>query len=136
MNSANSYGIQPKKYQTTPLSKEKSITYLSKIKAVMEDDRLYCNTSLKLSTFAEKINIPSKYVSQVINQNLSMSFSDYLMQLRIEDAKHNLINPSKQHLTISGIAEESGFASSSRFNHLFKKFTGLTPSQYQKQNKP
>lgn len=134
MNSANSYGIQPKKYKTTPLSSEKSNAYLSKIKTAMEEDKLYCITDLKLSSFSNQINVPSKYVSQVINQTLNLSFTDYLTQLRLEDAKLNLINPSKQHLTISGIAQESGFASSSRFNHLFKKYTGITPSQFQKQN--
>ncbi len=133
MNSANNYGIQPKKYKTTPLSTEKSNLYLSKIKSSMVEDKLYCNTDLRLSSFSNQINIPSKYISQVINQKLNLSFSDYLTQLRLEDAKSNLKNPSKQHLTISGIAQESGFASSSRFNHLFKKHTGLTPSQFQKQ---
>ncbi len=135
MNSANTYGIQPKKYKTTPLSNEKSKDYLLRIKTAMDEEKLYRDTTLKLSRFAEKISIPSKYVSQVINQNLNLSFSDYLIQLRLEDAKKNLNNPSKQHLTIFGIAQESGFTSSSRFNYLFKKHTGLTPSQFQKQNK-
>ena len=133
MNAANAYGIQPKKYKTTPLSIEKSKDYLVKIQSALENDKHYQNTSLKLSTFSAKIDIPSKYISQLINQNLNLSFTEYLTKLRIEDAKGRLKNPKKQHLTISGIAEESGFASSSRFNHLFKKHTGLTPTQYQKQ---
>jgi len=134
MNSSNTYGIAPKKYKTTPLSLEKSTEYLQKITTAMEDQKLYCDTTLKLSNFAEKLSIPSKYVSQVINQNLNLSFTDYLIQLRLEDAKRSLKDPKKQHFTISGIAEESGFASSSRFNHLFKKHIGLTPSQYQKRS--
>jgi len=134
MNSANSYGIAPKKYKTTPLSTQKAAEYLQKITAAMDDDHCYCDTTLKLSSFAEKIGIPPKYVSQVINQNLNLSFTDYLIQLRLEDAKRSLKAPEKQHFTISAIAEESGFASSSRFNYVFKKHTGLTPSQYQKQS--
>ncbi len=135
MNSTNTYGIQPKKYKTTPLSQDKSKEYLQKITKMMKEENLYRDTTLKLSSFSEEIGIPTKYVSQVINQSLNLSFSEYLIQLRLEDVKKNLNNPSKQHLTISGIAEESGFASSSRFNHLFKKNIGLTPSEFQKQSK-
>lgn len=134
MNSTNDFGIQPKKYRTTPLSKERSEDFLNKIKTALEDDKMYRDKSLKIASFAAQIGIPSKYVSQLINEKLKLSFTDYVTQLRIEDAKSGLTNPGKQHLTISAIAEESGFASSSRFNHLFKKHTGLTPSQYQKQH--
>jgi len=135
MNSTNDFGITPKKYMTSPISKEKSNEYLQKIKFAMQSDKLYLNPELTLQTFAHSIGIPSKYISQVINKNLGTSFSDYLLQFRLENVKKNLINPEKQHLTIYGIAQESGFASSSRFNHLFKKHTGLTPGQFQKQNK-
>jgi len=134
MNAVNTYGIAPEKYKTTPLSNEKSKDYLQRITTAMKEKKLYCDTALKLSIFSQSIEIPSKYISQVINQNLNLSFSDYLTQLRLEEAKTNLKDPKKRHLTISGIAQESGFASSSRFNHLFKKHTGLTPSQFQKQN--
>ena len=133
MNAPHAYGIPPKKYKSTPLSKEKSELYLTTIIGALEHDKLYRDATLKLSGFATQTKIPAKYISQLINQRLQLSFTEYLTKLRIEDAKLRLKDPKKQQLTISGIAQESGFASSSRFNYLFKKHTGLTPSQYQKQ---
>ena len=101
----------------------------------MTENQHYLNPNLTLQQFAKHLNIPSKYVSQTINQNLNISFSEFLLSFRLEEVKKNLLDPKKQHLTINGIAEESGFSSPSRFNHLFKQKTGLTPSQYQKENK-
>jgi AraC-like DNA-binding protein len=49
---------------------------------------------------------------------------------RIDEAKRNLFNPDKQHLTIIDIAYEVGFNSKSAFNTAFKKSTNMTPSQY------
>ncbi len=135
MNATNDFGIAPKKYSTTPISEEKSNLFLKKIMFAMESDKLYLDKNLSLQSFSDSIGISSKYVSQVINKNLGLSFSDYLLQFRLKEVKKNLIDSEKKHLTILGIAQESGFSSSSRFNHLFKKNTGLTPRQFQQQHR-
>lgn len=134
MNASENFGIAPKKYSTSPISKEKSNQYLKQIQSAMENDKLYLDKDLSLQSFANSIGISPKYVSQVINQNLGLSFSDYLLRFRLEEVKKNLMNPEKKNLTIYGIAQESGFSSSSRFNHLFKKNVGLTPKQFQQQH--
>jgi len=43
-----------------------------------------------------------------------------------------MADPSFDHFTILGLAQESGFKSKSTFNAVFKKMTGMTPSQYKK----
>jgi AraC-like DNA-binding protein len=135
MNSMNGFGITPKKYSTSPLSKERSDQYLQKITRAMQNDKLFLNPELTLQHFAHSIDTSPKYISQVINKNLGLSFSDYVLQFRMEEVQKNLLDPKKQHLTIYGIAQESGFTSSSRFNYLFKKHTRLTPRQFQHANK-
>lgn len=135
MNSESNYGIEAEKYKATPLSEEKINTYLTRITTAVENDKLYRQKNLTLSMLSKTIEIPSKYISQVINLRMKMGFSEYLVKLRIEEVKDNLNNPDKKHLTITGIADEAGFASSSRFNLLFKKHTGLTPSQFLNEQK-
>ena len=134
MNSEKDFGIEKEKYSKTKLSEEKGLSYLSTIKRFLIDEKLYLTPSLTLTVLSEKTEIPSKYISQLINQELGKSFSDYLQELRIEDVKKKLIDPGYHHLSIAGIASESGFASSSRFNNQFKKIVGMTPSEYQKIN--
>lgn len=132
MNSTNDLGIAPRKYQTSQISEEKSKEYLANIEAAMRDDKLYLQKNLTLKTFSQSININPKYVSQIINQNLQMSFSDYVFKFRFDDVKKRLVDPKNKNLTIFGIAQESGFKSNSRFNYLFKTHSGLTPKEFQK----
>jgi len=53
-----------------------------------------------------------------------------IAEYRIEEAKTILQDPSQSQLTIEDIADEVGYNSKSAFNRSFKKFTGLTPSEY------
>lgn len=132
MNSTNDFGIVPKKYSTSHIPKEKSKEYLASIEAAMRDDQLYLQKNLTLKTFSQYVNINPKYISQIINQNLNMSFSEYVFKFRFEEVKKRLADSNNRNLTIFGIAQESGFKSSSRFNYLFKTHAGLTPKEFQR----
>ncbi len=61
-----------------------------------------------------------------------MPFKTYLMSVRIGYACRLLIDATQN---ISEIAYDSGFENRSNFNRQFKKIKGVTPSQYQKQNR-
>jgi AraC-like DNA-binding protein len=80
-----------------------------------------------LSTLA---NTSAKKVSEVLSTRLKTNFNDLVNSYRVEEVKAKLISPQFSHLTIFGIALESGFASKSSFNRAFKKNTGFTPSEY------
>ena len=132
MNSKNDFGIQTKKYKTSPLSSGKTKEYLIKIIDALERNKVYRDSSLTLASFSKQLGIPSKYISQTINDSKHLSFPDFINQYRIEDVKKALVDPTNRAYTILGIAADSGFKSGSRFNTLFKKHTGLTPSTYRK----
>jgi len=61
-----------------------------------------------------------------------MSFKTYLLNVRIGYACRLLTDASKN---ISEIAYDSGFENLSNFNRQFKKIKGVTPSQFQEQNR-
>ena len=98
----------------------------------MAKDKLYQSPELTLALFAEKVNIPSYYASQVINEKLDCNFFDFVNGYRIEAAMAMLVNPKYNHYTIVAIAFEAGFNSKSAFYSAFKKITNLTPSQFRK----
>ncbi len=79
------------------------------------------------------MNISVNHLSQVINEQLGMTFFDYVNSYRVEEVKARLSSPDVKNFTLLGIAYDSGFNSKSSFNSIFKKFTGLTPSQFAKE---
>ena len=59
-----------------------------------------------------------------------MNFHEFVNQYRVVEFIERLKRPDHNRFTIWGHALESGFASKSTFNHIFKKYTGLTPKEY------
>jgi len=72
-------------------------------------------------------------LSQIINENLHLSFFDFINSYRIKEAGKRLVSSDYQKYTILAIAMNVGFNSKSAFNMAFKKFTNKTPSEYKKQ---
>ncbi|MEO1714227.1 MAG: helix-turn-helix domain-containing protein, partial [Bacteroidota bacterium] len=71
-------------------------------------------------------------VSQAINQGLDCSFIDFVNQYRVQAFKERVEKGEASHLSLLGLALESGFNSKSTFNRVFKKLEGISPSEYQK----
>ena len=85
---------------------------------------------LTLSQLAEGIKVNPHHLSQIINSEFGKSFACFINEFRV-NAACKLLEVS-DNKTVIQIALESGFASKSSFNSLFKKYTGLTPSEYRK----
>ena len=64
---------------------------------------------------------------------MSMNFYDFISKYRIEEAKK--IFTEKSDKTVLEVLYEVGFNSKSSFNTTFKKFTGITPTQFKKEMK-
>jgi AraC-like DNA-binding protein len=122
------------KYQKSTLTDEQSEQHLASLLELMQTERLYLEGELKLLDVAEKLNVSTNNLSQIINEKLNKNFYDFVNEYRVETAKGLLLNPKKQHLTLLAIAFDSGFNSKSSFNNVFKKQTSLTPSEFKKQN--
>lgn len=122
-------------YAKSSLKKEESKEQLKRLLAFMEEEKPYLDGKLSLNQAAEKLEISPNHLSQVINENLDRNFFDFVNGYRVELVKEKLADPANERFTILAIALNSGFSSKSSFNEVFKKFTELTPSQYQKQLK-
>jgi AraC-like DNA-binding protein len=118
------------KYENSNLSSQRSERYLKRLLQIMEAEKLYTDCELSLQKVAEKLSIPPRHLSQIINEQLNQSFSDFVNFYRVEEVKKNLLDPSKKHYSILAIAEDSGFNSKSSFNSVFKKHTNITPSEF------
>ena len=69
----------------------------------------------------------SNYVSIFIKKHAGISIKQYVIQTKITMAERLL---KQTNLTISEIAKKTGFVDSSHFNKIFKKYSGINPSEY------
>ncbi len=123
---------QTQKYERSGLSPKKLLEYRKKLITYLESEKPYTNNDLKLNDIADYLELPSHHLSQIINTGLNRNFYDLINSYRIEEAKRELTDLAKQHVSILAIAYEVGFNSKSAFNNAFKKHTLMTPSQYKK----
>lgn len=123
---------KPEKYAGSGLKESEALLYLEKLNNFMSTEKPYLNPDLNLPQLAKEVDIPSHYLSQVINENLELNFFDFINRQRVEDVKSKISGSQYQNYSILGIAFESGFNSKSAFNRVFKNITGLTPSEYKK----
>ena len=119
-----------RKYERSGLSQEAAEKYLGQLLNIMNDEKLYLNSSLTLNELAEKLTISTHNLSEIINTRLNKNFYDFINGYRIDQAKKDLLDPSKKNLKILSIAFDAGFNSKTTFNTLFKEYTGKTPSEF------
>ena len=86
---------------------------------------------LYLDKIADIFGVSSKYLSRLIKEQIGINFIQYVMSVRIFKASEMLKNTS---MTVNEIMEKTGFNSRNTFIRVFKKFEGLTPSEYKKIN--
>jgi AraC-like DNA-binding protein len=118
------------KYEKSTLTPARAEIYLNKLLQLMETEKLFTNSDLKLQDLADKLSLSPHHLSQIINERRGQNFFDFLNQYRIAEAKKYLTAPEKQNYTILSIALEVGFNNKASFNTAFKKYTGMTPSQF------
>lgn len=84
-------------------------------------------TDLSLSQLAEYAYTNASSLSSEFNDEVGMSLSEYVTGLRVLKAQELL---RRTDMTVSEIAEASGFSSAKYFREIFKKQAGMPPQQY------
>lgn len=100
------------------------------IEALMTEQRYYLRHDLKIGDVVKAVGSNRTYVSNYINSRHGCSFNDYINSLRVEYAKELLASAS-EGIKLTQVAEDSGFSSDQSFYRNFKKFVGVTPSDWQ-----
>ena len=101
-----------------------------KLKTHINQQKPYLNPQLTLTELAQQLNTSPAVISKTINSCFKQNFNDYINAHRVEDVKKRMIESEYQHLTLLGLAMESGFNSKATFNRAFKKHTQLSPTEY------
>ena len=123
------------KYEKSPLTVQTKNDILQRLEDLMIKEKMFLNSSITLGEIADKLSVIPRYLSQVINELKGQNFYDFVNSYRIEEAKKILSDPSHDDEKILAVLFESGFNSKSVFNTVFKKITGITPSEYRRKYK-
>ncbi|MBU3010128.1 helix-turn-helix domain-containing protein [Polaribacter vadi] len=121
-----------KNYKQSLLNKEEVSLYANELKKIMIDYKLYLNPDLSLKDIASYLELPSNYVSQLLNLGFQKNFSEFTNTYRVNEFKQRIVLEENKGLTIMAVAYDSGFNSKTVFNTFFKKIEGLTPNAYLK----
>lgn len=106
--------------------------YSQKLLALIETHAPYLKPDISLRILAEQIGMYPNQLSWLLNEHFGKSFNSFINHYRVEAFKQLAINPKNSHITIIGLAYESGFNSKTVFNTYFKKEMGMTPKSWLK----
>jgi two-component system response regulator YesN len=90
----------------------------------------YSNDQLTLQDVAEHAMVSPSHLSKVFSQECGQTFIEFLTQTRIRKAMELLLSTSSKSYEI---AHRVGYNDAHYFSNLFKRVTGLTTTQYRKQ---
>lgn len=103
------------------------IKHADVVHKVMDYIRKNAHARLTLEDIAGQVYLSKSYLSSIFKQELGMSISSFVNQVRIERCKRLL---RETDLPLVQIAAEYGFEDQSYFSKVFKRFTGMSPKQY------
>ncbi|MEE1944859.1 helix-turn-helix domain-containing protein [Pedobacter sp. KR3-3] len=117
------------KYERSPLTHVQLLAYQKRLVAIVEDEKLFLDTSLSLSSLANQLKIPNHHLTQVFNMQLKQTFYQFINGCRVNYACQ-LLEDQKLDMNLEELAEKSGFNAKVSFNRQFKQIKGCTPSEY------
>jgi YesN/AraC family two-component response regulator len=116
---------EPSDGQAAPAAEE-----LSTVERVIQFVRSAMPGEVTLAEAAAHVHLNASYLSHLFKQQTGRNFVDFVLEQRMEAAKRLLADTA---LRVSEIAQRLGYSDIAYFSNTFKKWTGLTPSEYRKQ---
>lgn len=118
-----------------PLTKDKTHTDKSALERILAYCEEHYNESISLASLSKDLFLSKFYISRLFNEQLGISFCNYINSLRIEESVKMLLSTD---LSITEICFATGFASTRTFNRVFLSRIGVSPKEYREsqQNLP
>lgn len=101
--------------------------YINMVFTIIHNE--YNDPGLNIESIAERVGLSVNYLRAIFKEALGISLTDYISKYRYEKALELLVN---SNLTVAAISEMIGMNSENHFYTFFKKFNGLTPTQFRK----
>jgi AraC-like DNA-binding protein len=105
---------------------------MNKIEKTMQKDKLYKESELSIDSLSHILEEKNINISRAISRCTNKSFRTFINEYRIKEAIRILSNDNANKFTIDAVAFEVGFTDRWNFYRVFKKMTGLSPTEFKK----
>ncbi len=112
------------------ISSQNALLLIKKLDKLMGEDELFRDANLTMPKVANSLKILPNKLSLLLNDNMNVSFSNYLNEKRILAAQNSI--RENLNLSFETIGYDCGFNSKSAFYAAFRKHAGTTPAQFRK----
>ncbi len=116
----------------TEICKQKKTSEQDENEAIREKIKSYIENNyhldFSLDNLADYLGLSFKYTSILFKKVMGDNFKNYINMYRIEKAKEIL--KEKKDIKIKDLAEKLGYNSSNTFIRIFKKYEGISPTQF------
>ena len=104
------------------------------ITKLIEENKLYLNKDISRAAVASMLGVPEQEIPKMLNAvKPGLGFPEYINSLRIRYALEIMaLNPD---ITVTDLADRSGFYTKRTFQRAFQSATGKTPSEYARELK-
>ena len=118
-----------------PLTKDKTHSDKTALERILAYCEEHYNEGISLTLLSKELFLSKFYISRLFNEQLGISFCNYINSLRIEESVKMLLSTN---LSITEIGFATGFASTRTFNRVFRNRIGVSPKEYREsqQNLP
>lgn len=119
------------KYGRVKIDEEECERIVRRMKGLLEKNKMYANPELKMSEVADRLDVSASKLSQVFNLYLNENYYDFINRYRIDEFKRLVAEGEYDRYTLTALSEKCGFKKSTFFSS-FRKFEGMTPTEYLK----
>ncbi len=103
---------------------------VNRLYELMEVEKIFADEDLSLGDLAFQLGISSHQLSEVLNEKIKKNFNQFVNHYRVNEAKVLLVEEPDR--SVISVCAAAGFNSTTTFNSVFSKYTGLSPRQYRK----
>lgn len=106
--------------------------HMDRVEDIISYMKKHYKETFSLQELADKVHFSAGYLSARIKTHTGMTYSEYLMSLRMEEAVRLLLNTNQK---VTDIVNACGFNDSSYFNRAFRRAYNMSPEKYRKVHK-
>lgn len=116
--------VETPDYFSQPASKKTSVAYIDEAETFIKTN---LHNEISVMDVCQHVNVSRSQLQKMFVKKKGTSIKQYIIYLRIEEAKFLIRNGNK---TFSEIAQDIGYTSVHHFSNQFHKSTGMTPTEY------